>query len=115
MALLSFKESRPGAYGRKASNAALPISTSIGTSPDPIFFDRSQEGRLNAPDGSYGVLYIARGAEGAFAETFLRRPGLTLIDDGLLHRKAYVRLKVTSRLKLIKFAGPRPGDTRCDG
>ena len=34
---------------------------------DPIFFDKSQDGRLNAPDGSYGVLYVARGAEGAFA------------------------------------------------
>jgi hypothetical protein len=48
---------------------------------DPIFFDRSRDGRLNAPDGSYGVLYVARGTEGAFAETFLRRPGLTLIDE----------------------------------
>jgi hypothetical protein len=33
MALLSFQESTPGAYGLKASNAALSISTSIGTSP----------------------------------------------------------------------------------
>lgn len=33
MALLSFKEATPGAYRLKASNAALPISTSIGTSP----------------------------------------------------------------------------------
>jgi hypothetical protein len=33
MALLSFKESTPGACGLKASNAALSISTSIGTSP----------------------------------------------------------------------------------
>jgi hypothetical protein len=73
---------------------------------DPIFFDKSQEGRLNAPDGSYGVLYVARGAEGAFAETFLRRPGLTLIDDAFLRARAYVRLKVTSRLTLIKLAGP---------
>ena len=32
MALLSFKESTPGAYGLGASNAALPISTLIGTS-----------------------------------------------------------------------------------
>lgn len=34
MALLSLKESAPGAYGLGASNARLPISTSIGTSPD---------------------------------------------------------------------------------
>jgi hypothetical protein len=73
---------------------------------DPIFFDRSQEGRLNAPDSSYGVLYVARDPEGAFAETFLRRPGLTLIDDGLLRRRVYVRLKTISRLTLIKLAGP---------
>jgi putative effector of murein hydrolase len=37
MALLSLKDSTPGAYGLGASNAALLISTSIGTSPmDPI-------------------------------------------------------------------------------
>jgi hypothetical protein len=29
---------------------------------DPIFSDKSQEGRLNAPDGSYGVLYVAQAA-----------------------------------------------------
>jgi hypothetical protein len=34
MALLSLKESTPGAYGLGASNAAVLISTSIGTSPD---------------------------------------------------------------------------------
>ena len=33
MALLSFKELTPGAYRLKASNAALPISTSGGVSP----------------------------------------------------------------------------------
>jgi len=36
MALLSFEESTPGAYGLGASNAAPPISTSIGTFPKPI-------------------------------------------------------------------------------
>jgi hypothetical protein len=34
MALLSFVESAPRAYRLKASNAAPPISTSIGTIPD---------------------------------------------------------------------------------
>ncbi len=27
---------------------------------DPVFFDRGPDGRLNAPDGSYGVLYAGR-------------------------------------------------------
>ncbi len=50
---------------------------------EPIFFDSSRMGRLNAPDGSYGVLYTAREAAGAFAETFLRTPGRRLIDSDL--------------------------------
>lgn len=73
---------------------------------DPIFFDTSRLGRLNAPDGSYGVLYAAREPFGAFAETFLRAPGRTLIDAGLLRRKAYVRLEISTDLELIRLAGP---------
>lgn len=42
---------------------------------EPLFFDRSSQGRFNAPDASYGVLYAARETSGAFAETFLRAPG----------------------------------------
>jgi hypothetical protein len=39
MALLSLEESTPRAYGLGASNAALPISTSIGTSPENFLGD----------------------------------------------------------------------------
>ncbi|WP_407175372.1 RES family NAD+ phosphorylase [Bradyrhizobium sp. STM 3562] len=73
---------------------------------DPIFFDPSRLGRLNAPDGSYGVLYAAREPFGAFAETFLRQPGRTLINASLLRRKAYVRLEIAADLRLIRLAGP---------
>lgn len=73
---------------------------------EPIFFDTALGGRLNAPDGSYGVLYCARETSGAFAETFLRTPGRRLIDPDLMARKAYVELKVISKLTLIKLAGP---------
>jgi len=76
---------------------------------EPVFFDPSRLGRLNSPEGSYGVLYAAREAFGAFAETFLRQPGRTLIDAGLLRRKAYVRLEVTTDLRLIRLAGPGLG------
>jgi len=72
----------------------------------PIYFDRSTTGRFNAPDGSYGVLYAAREPAGAFAETFLRTPGRTLIDLELLRRKAYVRLIAGTKLTLIRLAGP---------
>lgn len=73
---------------------------------DPVFFDRSTSGRFNAPDGSFGVLYMARLVNGAFAETFLRSPGNTLIDIGFLRRKGYVVLKTLSPLKLIDLTGP---------
>lgn len=71
----------------------------------PIHFDRSDAGRLNAPDGSYGVLYAAKGQRGAFAETFLRTPGRTLLASDFISRKAYVRLRTSRRLRLIRFAG----------
>jgi hypothetical protein len=73
---------------------------------DPIHFDQSDAGRLNARDGSYGVLYTAQNPLGAFAETFLRSPGRRLIDPGLLARKAYARLEVLEPMTLIDFDGP---------
>jgi hypothetical protein len=73
---------------------------------DPIYFDRGRDGRLNAPDDSYGVLYAAKAPRGAFAETFLRNPGLTQLPTDLLTRKAYVTLQVLQPLRLVRMAGP---------
>ena len=73
---------------------------------DPIFFDPGTGGRLNAPDGSYGVLYAAKKPAGAFAETFLRNPGSTQLPLDLLARKSYARLTVTGTLILLQLAGP---------
>lgn len=77
-----------------------------GAANDPIHFDRSDLGRFNAPDGSYGVLYCAKDDRGALAETFLRTPGRRVVDPGLLARKAYVRLVAKAPLSLIWMAGP---------
>jgi hypothetical protein len=52
------------------------------------------------------MAFAAREPFGAFAETFLRQPGRTLIDASLLRRKAYVRLEITNDLRLIRLAGP---------
>lgn len=71
----------------------------------PIHFDRSADGRLNAPDAAYGVLYAAEKAEGAFAETFLREPGRALLPLDLVRRKAYVTLITSRPLSLVKLAG----------
>lgn len=72
----------------------------------PIFYDRTDAGRLNAPDGSYGVLYAAQAVDGAFAEVFLRTPGRTTIGLDFIETRAYVRLRTTRELRLIKLHGP---------
>jgi len=96
--------------GRVPEIVRLPVGTDVhrfySSRFDPIHFDRSSDGRLNSPDGSYGVLYVAREPSGAFAETFLRRPGRTLIDTSFLSRKAYVRLRITSAMTVVRLAGP---------
>ncbi|MGO8800973.1 MAG: RES family NAD+ phosphorylase [Roseiarcus sp.] len=73
---------------------------------EPPFFDRGLGGRLNAPNGKYGVLYTAKSLAGAFAETFLREPGRTLLAPDFLASKAYARLRVLRPLTLIKLGGP---------
>jgi hypothetical protein len=72
----------------------------------PIHFDRGRSGRLNASDGSFGVLYVARSVAGAFAETFLRTPGRTLLDPGLIAAKAYAELVLARDARAIELHGP---------
>ena len=73
---------------------------------DPIFFDPSLKGRLNAPDGAYGVLYTAREIEGGFAEAFLRTPGRTILSPADLKTKAYALLATKKPLRVLRLAGP---------
>lgn len=72
---------------------------------EPIFFDLSEGGRLNAPGGGFGVLYLASTVNGAFAETFLRQPGRRLLPGDLIAAKAYVRVRATRKLTFIKLFG----------
>ena len=100
----------PDLHSRSPKIVSLPAGSEIHrfytAIHEPVFFDRSSAGRFNAPDGSYGVLYVAKRINGAFAETFLRSPGNTLIDSGFLRRKGYVRLETKSSLKLVDLTGP---------
>lgn len=97
-------------HGRRPDLVEIPANEKLHrfytARREPIFFDKSTIGRFNAPDASYGVLYAAKEVAGAFAETFLRTPGRTLIDTDLLQRKAYVRLAATKKLTLIRLTGP---------
>ena len=74
--------------GRRPRIRTLPAGTPAyrfhAAAYEPLHYDRGRGGRLNAPDGSYGILYLALSPAGAFAETFLRTPGLTLLDPLLV-------------------------------
>lgn len=71
----------------------------------PIFFDKGDGGRLNDPDGNYGVRYGAAELSGAFAETFLREPGRALLPLDLIESKARATLRATRPLRLIALMG----------
>lgn len=73
---------------------------------DPVYFDRGNGGRFNAPDGSFGVLYAAASMAGAFAETFLRNTGTMVLPLDLLATKGLVRLAPRRRLRLAHLHGP---------
>jgi hypothetical protein len=71
-----------------------------------IYFDAGTTGRLNAPDGAYGVLYAAAARDGAFAESLLRNVGRTALDDALLTVKGLVTIRATGALHLASLYGP---------
>jgi len=72
---------------------------------EPIHFDPSRLGRFNAPDGSYGVLYNAKTIDGAFAETFLRAPGRTVLSADFVAARGHAELQNTQPLKLVELGG----------
>jgi hypothetical protein len=72
----------------------------------PLHFGRTGQSRFDAPDASFGVLYVARQPKGAFAETFCRHGGaLRPLYEVELNQ--YILAEVTSArsLKLADFAG----------
>jgi len=75
----------PDLHRRKLVIEELPVGTQLfrfhRLAYPPTYFDTSQGGRFNSPDGRYGVLYAALDRRGAFAETLLRNPGETLLSE----------------------------------
>jgi hypothetical protein len=73
---------------------------------EPVFYDRSSEGRLNAPDATYGVLYCAERPDGAFAETFLRRASRNQLALDVIAQRGMVTLVASAPLRLATLHGP---------
>jgi hypothetical protein len=94
---------------REPEFVTLPKGTAIerffSAARDPIYFDRGVTGRFNSPDASYGVIYTAETIRGAFAETFLRTPGRSLLPVDFVRSKARVTLTTSRLLRLVKLSG----------
>ena len=74
-----------------------PTNRSFSIDPTPV---------VSTLRMAVGIIHCARNLAGAFAETFLRRPGRTLIDLKFLPTKAYVRLNAVADLRLVCLYGP---------
>ena len=70
-----------------------------------MHFDRGVGGRLNAPDGSFGTVYLAQTSRGAFAETFLRQPGRTLVPTSMIAAKAHAIVRTARALRGVQLHG----------
>jgi hypothetical protein len=67
--------------------------------------------RFDAPDGSYGVCYLARSPAGAFVEVFLRDPeaaatGTRIIAASELGKRQIVEVHLTAPLRVARLRGP---------
>lgn len=70
---------------------------------DPLFFGPlgpEPEGRFDAPDGSYKVLYAARTLETAFGETLVRRPAIPYVLSTAVEARVRSVLVTTRALRL---------------
>ena len=71
-----------------------------------LFYGRTGANRFDSPDKDYGVCYLGLSLYAAFAETFLRRPGATLIDWQDLAARSVTVLRVTETLRPARLYGP---------
>lgn len=71
----------------------------------PLYFGKARKYRFDDPAGEYGVMYVAEDEFGAFAETFLRDPKLTLIAEEELARRRLSVIRATGPMTLVDVMG----------
>lgn len=70
-----------------------------------LYFGKGLENRFDDPESEYGVLYVAEDEFGAFVETFLRNPKLTLVARGELARRTLSEIEASRELSLVDLTG----------
>ncbi|CAN5333133.1 RES family NAD+ phosphorylase [soil metagenome] len=77
---------------------------------EPIFFGPpsgvAPQGRWDAPGGEFRVCCLAEEPHLAFAETFLRTPGIQLLERVDLGERSLAQIEVRRDLRLVALHGP---------
>jgi len=71
---------------------------------DPLHFGMTRRSRFDAPNGEFGVLYVARQCAGAFIETLVR-DGIRELPNDVIKRFHVAEITASRGLKLIDLAG----------
>jgi hypothetical protein len=72
----------------------------------PISFGRQPCNRFDAPNGEFGVLYVARDAHGAFIETFGHDTGRTpFVTENELRSRELSMVRASRTLRLVDLRG----------
>lgn len=70
-----------------------------------VYFGKGRENRFDDPRSEYGVLYVAEDEFGAFVETFLRDPKLTLVARAELAKRRLSEIEAGTDLSLVDLTG----------
>ena len=71
-----------------------------------LHFGRTGTNRFDDPEGKYGVCYLARSHEGAFAETCLRAVGAQFVATTFLQGRSFAFVEAAGPLRLAVAYGP---------
>jgi hypothetical protein len=71
------------------------------TDREPLFFGRTRRNRFDAPNGEYGVLYLAENEDCAFIETFGQSTGNKLVTVSSLREAGLAIVQSTRTLRLL--------------
>jgi hypothetical protein len=70
----------------------------------PVFFGKTGRNRFDAPDRSFGVLYVGFDEYYAFVETFGQDTGIRIVTRRALEQRHLAYLELTEPLNLIDLA-----------
>lgn len=98
---------------RDLDRRSLPLKPASGPwyrshriDKEPLFFGRLARYRFDAPDKSFGVLYVAEEPHGAFIETFGRDlDGYGFIDWADLERRGLAKVEARKPIQVVDLTG----------